>query len=295
MNRGDRRDPIFKGARDYEEFLQTLDQACQKAHWQVHAYCLMRNHFHLVVETPQPTLVAGMKWLLGTYTSRFNRRHKQFGHLFSGRYKALVVDGSGQGYLKSVCDYVHLNPVRAHLLRADQPLQAFRWSSYPFYIGRPGQRPAWLRVARCLGEWGIAKDSPAGRRSLAQGLERRRSEDTTVEFQEMERGFCVGDEEFARELLEGVATSPGRSHYGEAVQEAVEVRAERLVNGRLKAMGWTEEDLAARRKGDPVKVKLAANVRAETTMPLAWIAERLAMGSRGYLTWLLHRHGKGEM
>jgi len=214
MNRGDRRDPIFKGDRDYDEFLQTLGQACQKALWQVHAYCLVRNHFHLVVETPQPTLVAGMKWLLGTYTNRFNRRHQQCGHLFSGRYKALVVDGSGHGYLKTVCDYVHLNPVRAKLLRADQPLQAFRWSSYPLYIGRPGQRPAWLRVDRCLGEWGIAKDSPAGRRALAQGLERRRSEDTRVEFQEMERGFCVGDEEFARELLDGVATNPSRSYFG---------------------------------------------------------------------------------
>ena len=62
----------------------------------------MRNHFHLVIETPQPNLVAGMKWLLGTYTSRFNRRHKEFGHLFSGRYKALIVDGSGNGYLKTV-------------------------------------------------------------------------------------------------------------------------------------------------------------------------------------------------
>ena len=62
----------------------------------------MSNHFHLVVETPQPNLVAGMKWLLGTYTIRFNRRHKEFGHVFSGRYKSLIVDGSG--YLKSVCD-----------------------------------------------------------------------------------------------------------------------------------------------------------------------------------------------
>ena len=78
------------------------------------------------------------------------------------------------------------------------------------------------------------------------------------------------------------------------VQEAVEVRAERLVKGRLKAMEWREEDLVVRRKGDPAKVKLAAHVRAETTMPLAWIAERLAMGSRGYLTWLLYRHGKAR-
>ena len=79
----------------------------------------------LVVETPQPNLVAGMKWLLGTYTSRFNRRHKLFGHLFSGRYKSLIVDGSGTGYLKSVCDSVHLNPARAKLVAAEQPLKSF--------------------------------------------------------------------------------------------------------------------------------------------------------------------------
>ena len=89
MNRGDRREAIFRERKDYECFLQTLAAACEKAHWQVHAWCLMPNHFHLVLETPQPTLVAGMKWLLGTYTGRFNRRHRQFGHLFSGRYKAL--------------------------------------------------------------------------------------------------------------------------------------------------------------------------------------------------------------
>jgi len=76
----------------------------------------MGNHFHLAIETPHPNLVLGMKWFLGTYTSRFNRRHKLFGHLFSGRYKALVVDGSGNGYLKTVCDYVHLYPVWAKLL-----------------------------------------------------------------------------------------------------------------------------------------------------------------------------------
>src|SRR5208282_6843163 len=108
--------------------LRTLGQTCQKALWQVHAYCLMPNHFHLVLETPRPTLVAGMKWLLGTYTGRFNRRRKQFGHLFSGRYKALVVDGGSNGHLKSVGDYVHLNPVRAGRIEPEQPLETFRWS-----------------------------------------------------------------------------------------------------------------------------------------------------------------------
>ena len=114
MSRGDRQEPIFKDEEDQRRFLSTLGEACAKTVWQVHALCLMRNHFHLVLETPQANLVGGMKWLLGTYTSRFNRRHKLFGHLFSGRYKALIVNGSGNGYLKTVCDHVHLNPARSN-------------------------------------------------------------------------------------------------------------------------------------------------------------------------------------
>src|ERR1035438_7001666 len=135
MNRGDRREAIFEDDEDRQRFLQTLTEACEKTGWQVHAYCLMRNHFHLVIETPQPNLVAGMKWLLGTYTSRYHRRHKEFGHLFSGQYKALIVDGSGNGYLETVCDYVHLNPARAKLLKGEEPLSAFAWSSYPVSLG----------------------------------------------------------------------------------------------------------------------------------------------------------------
>ena len=113
---------IFFEDKDREMFLATLTEACQKTDWQVHAYCLMRNHFHIVLETPRANLVDGMKWFLGTYTSRFNRKHKVFGHLFSGRYKALVVDGGERGYLKTVCDYVHLNPVRAKLLPPEEAL-----------------------------------------------------------------------------------------------------------------------------------------------------------------------------
>src|SRR5881394_2798074 len=95
MNRGDRQEPIFEDDADRERFLETLAEACLKTGWQVHAYCLMGNHFHLVADTPQANLVAGMQWLLSTYTARFNRRHRRFGQLFSGRYKSLIVDGSG--------------------------------------------------------------------------------------------------------------------------------------------------------------------------------------------------------
>jgi REP element-mobilizing transposase RayT len=79
MNRGDRREPIFSDDKDRQIFMETLDQACQKTDWQLHAWCLMSNHFHLVAETPRGNLVEGMQWFLGVYTSRVNHRQKEFG------------------------------------------------------------------------------------------------------------------------------------------------------------------------------------------------------------------------
>jgi hypothetical protein len=239
----------------------------------------MPNHFHWVVETPQPNLVAEVRWLLGTYTSRFNRRHKLFGHLFSGCYKSLIVDGSGSGYLKSVGDYVHLNPARAKLVAADAPLRSFAWSSWPAYLLARSKRPAWLRVDRLLGEWGIPEDSPAGRQRLEQALEER-------------RGAKEGEEKFWEELLTQMSERMGAEHYGEERAETAEALAELIIAEELKLGRWQEADLKTRPKGDSVKVALAARLRAETTMTVGWIAERLAMGTRGYLNHLLYRQRK---
>ncbi|MHB8520499.1 MAG: transposase [Limisphaerales bacterium] len=281
INRGDRREDIFLGDNDRELFLETLAQTCQKTEWQVHAYCLMRNHFHLVIETPKANLKAGMQWLLGTYTARFNRRHKLCGHLFSGRYKSLVVDGSGSGYLKTVCDYVHLNPVRAKLLESEQPLREYGWSSYPEYLKRPGKRPAWLRVDRLLGEWGIREDNAAGRRQFQQAMQQRQApqqESQTERWQKLRRGWCWGAEGFRQQMLERIAEKRGDQHHGEELRESEQQKAERLVRQLLKKRGWTESDLATRRKGDRTKVRLATHLRSETTMSWKWIAERLSMG-----------------
>jgi putative transposase len=290
MNRGDRGDAIFQDDTDRERFLETLTEACEKTAWQIHAFCLMGNHFHLVIETPQPNLVAGMKWLLGTYTSRHNRRHKEFGHLFSGRYKALIVEGSGNGYLKTVGDYVHLNPMRAGLVAPEQALCSFPWSSYPAYLAGPAQRPVWLRVDRLLGEWGIPKDSVAGRQVFAERMEWRRHGELEGEFKALERGWYLGGEEFRQELLAQVKERPGPSHFGEAVQEAAKAGAERLAVAALGRLGWTEQDLKGKRKGDPAKVQLARELRRKTTMPVAWIAQRLCMGTRAHVAWLLHQN-----
>jgi putative transposase len=284
MNRGDRREIIFRDDEDRARFLGTVGQTCEKTGWEVQGWCLMSNHFHLVVETPQPNLVAGMKWLLGTYTMRLNRRHKTTGHLFSGRSKSLIVDGSGDGYLRSVCDYVHLNPVRAKLLNRDQALRESPWSSYPEYLKAPGQRVPWLRVDRLLGECAIPKDSRAGRRQFELRMEQRRQEQSDgKEWDRMRRGWCLGDEEFRKELLAQAHQKMGPSHYGRPRQEAADAKAKQIVHEELTTLGWTQKELQQRRKGDENKVRIARRLRKETTVSLKWIASSLLMGTWTYV------------
>jgi putative transposase len=98
MARGNQGQAIFADDLDRKVWLETLAEACEKTGWRIHAYVMMGNHYHLLVETPEGNLVAGMKWLQGTYTQRYNSRHSIFGHLYQGRYKALVVDGAAGNY-----------------------------------------------------------------------------------------------------------------------------------------------------------------------------------------------------
>jgi len=272
LNRGDRREAIFADDADRVEFLDTLSEVCTKTDWQIHAYCLMGNHFHFVLETPQANLVTGMHWFLGTYTSRFNRHHRLFGHLFKGRYKSLIVDGREHGYLKSACDYVHLNPVRANLIGPEQELKAYGWSSYPEYLKPAPKRPAWLRVDRLLGEMHIPKDSEAGRRQFELRMEERRGEETGPQWKGLRRGWYFGDKAFRRELLAQVHEQAEEFPFGVERRESSEEKAERIVAERLARLGWQEKDLSERRKGDPKKVEIARRLRAETTMSLQWIA-----------------------
>jgi putative transposase len=280
MSRGDRREDIFHDDVDRQEFLKTLAEACQKTGFQVHAYCLMRNHFHLVVETPNANLVAGMRWMLSSYTLRLNHRHKLSGHVFSGRYKALIVDGSGGGYLRMVCDYVHLNPVRAKLLRSEERLLGYPWSSLVWYVAAPEHRPEWMRVDRVLGEHGIDADSPSGRREFEGRMEARRAQEGDgAEWALLRQGWCLGGEAFRQEMLGRIEGRLGEHHAGELRRESAEVRAERIIGEELERLGWTAVDLAQRHKTDPGKVSIGARLRRETTLPMRWIADRLQMGT----------------
>jgi putative transposase len=280
MSRGNRGDPIFLDDVDRHDWLRTLAEACQKAGWQVHAYCLMHNHYHLVLETPDANLVAGMAWLQSTYTIRLNHRHKLIGHVLSGRYKAQLVEGSGNGYLRTACDYVHLNPVRAGLLAPEERLLAYPWSSFGYYLASPDHRPNWLRVDRLFGEHGLRSDTPAARRQFERRMETRRLEPgDEVGLRALRRGWLLGSEAFRAQMLEKVGGKLGEHHFGQLRLETAEAKAERIVAEELKHRKWAEADLPKRRKSDPGKLAMAVRLRRETTLSVKAIARRLHLGS----------------
>src|SRR5207247_381934 len=123
--RGNARQAIYTDDADRQMFLLVLEDVETRYHWLCHAYCLMDNHYHLLLETPQGNLSAGMRQVNGVYTQRFNRRHGRVGHIFQGRFKAILVER--ESYLLELCRYLVLNPVRAGIVR--QP-ERYRWSSY---------------------------------------------------------------------------------------------------------------------------------------------------------------------
>ena len=295
MSRGDRREDIFMDDVDRHDFIKTLAESCQKTGWQVHAYCLMRNHYHLVLETPNANLVAGMAWLQSTYTIRLNHRQKLFGHVFSGRYKAQLVEGSGNGYLRTACDYVHLNPVRAGLLGTEERLVAYPWSSLGWYLAAPEYRPGWVRVDRVLGEHGLQEDTAAGRQEFERRMEGRRLAEADKEsLKVLRRGWYLGGEAFKRQLLEQMEGKLREHHSGELRRESAVAKAERIVGEELARMGWTEADLAARRKHAPEKLALAARLRRETTLSIKAIAARVHLGTSKSANAQLHRWMKTD-
>jgi REP element-mobilizing transposase RayT len=283
MSRGDRKEAIFLDDEDRRGFLRTLGEACERAGWEVHAYCLMGNHFHLVVETPKPTLVSGMKWFLGTYTQRFNARHRLRGHVFAGRYKSLLVDGGDDFYLRVVCDYVHLNPVRAGLLGEGQGLEDYVWSSFPEYLKTPVRRAGWLRVERLFGELGIRRDSSRGRREFREIMAARCRQEGHAEeelWKGIRRGWKFGADDFVERLGKMDHGKEGNAaiHTSEALEETMEEKARGIVREFLKKRGVGLEEFRKLKKGHADKVLLAGELRRSTTMTMAWIARELNAG-----------------
>ena len=279
---------IFKDSKDHERFLDTLGEVSERNGWLIHAFVLMNNHYHLLLETPEPNLVDGMRWFQSTYTQRYNGRHREWGHLFQGRYKALPVD---QGeYFRAVADYIHLNPARAYAFDLEKgALSDFKWSSFCGYM-RPAKRPDFLTVKRVLASHGLSDDA-SGRSRYRNYMKRRILEvlhsgnpmEADEQWRKIRRGWAYGTDEFrlkVQDLLDAVVSGKRRDSFmGEEIRMHDEREAESLFQQGLVCCGITEDELPGLKKGDARKKVIAWHIRKNTSVRVEWITARLQMGS----------------
>lgn len=198
-SRGDGREDIFLDDADRGEFLAVLAESCRRFALALHAYCLMGNHYHLVVETREATLSRALRQLNGVYTQRFNRRHGRVGHVFQGRYKAILVDRDS--YFLEVVRYVLLNPVRAGMVKS---AGQWPWSSYRAVLGE-APCPQGLDPADLLAHFGSSagRAREAFRRFVAAGA------GASPLWEGLTGQIYLGDERFAERMQKRAAGGAG--------------------------------------------------------------------------------------
>ena len=152
-SRGDGREDIYLSDADRQAWLEVFGQACKRFNWVCHAWCQMTNHYHILIETPEANVSQGMRQLNGVYTQRFNRAHARVGHVFQGRYKAILVERDS--YLLELARYVVLNPLRARMVKR---LENWPWSSYLATCGQ-ASAPEWLQTDWILAQFGRQRAS----------------------------------------------------------------------------------------------------------------------------------------
>jgi len=268
-SRGNERRGIFRDDEDRTQLLGMLARVVAMFRWKLHAYVLMGNHYHLLVETPEPNLSRGMRQLNGLYTQRFNRRHKRAGHLLQGRFKGILVER--ESHLLELARYVVLNPVRAGLVRA---AREWPWSSYRATAGI-AKEPEWLETAATLEHFGASKgrSRAAYRVFVAEGMASGYEPWGAVRDQ-----LVLGSESFARRL--------GRR--GRAAPSAGEIPKRQRFLGRptideiITVVGSVfGEDVAAirRPRGGVAREAVAYLARSEGAWPISEIGERLGVRS----------------
>jgi putative transposase len=288
INRGNYRSWIFKSKGARESFLECLKQVCESQGWLLHAWCLMGNHYHLCVETPGGNLVRGMSWLQSVFANRFNRFRKVNGHVFQGRYKAILLDGNAMG---PVCHYIHLNPVRAGLVASDQ-LQKFVHSSF-HQLWYPEKRWEFGVYATALDAAGHLADSPQGRRlyrNYLSWLSEVDEEKRKLGFDLMCRGWAKGSKEFKEKVVAGLPESQLEKAVESEASGILEVSSEAILHKVLAILNKTQLDVKQSEKSAPWKIAVARYLREKHLVPNRWLAEQLQMGAVSSVQSLVSRH-----
>jgi putative transposase len=277
INRGNYQSDVFETGGAATAFARTLTQACERHGWRIHAYALMRNHYHLALETPEPNLALGMQWLQATFAARFNRFRSKNGHLFQGRYKALLIENCI--WLSRVVNYIHLNPVRVKIV-SPESVASYRWSSlYQWLSGAP---PSWLTAAPWFAQLGLSESSSGWRQytEYLASLAGDSAEQERQSFDQLEHGWAIGTAGWRRAVAREFAqlTLTG----GLAAPEALainECRWRDELDRGLRDAGKSAADIVRDQKGARWKIELAERLRRAVAAPYRWITAELNMGS----------------
>jgi REP element-mobilizing transposase RayT len=308
MCRGNRCENIFANDDDRQVFLDTLAEVCERTGWRVCAYVLMSNHYHMVVHTPEANLVAGMKWFQGTYTKRYNARNRQWGHLFQGRYKSVVIDAEDPDYFSTACDYVHLNPARAHMVDGEgQPaFREYMWSSCHYLSGPRTADPSWLELSRIVEARTGRQDTRRSREHYLESLEGRAieenewtdTEDGADDYRALRRGWCFGSDVFKEalkeELMSHLDSIERDSVVGEPRRLHDKHEALDLLQTASKHIGLNPDDKDRLPKNNLNKELVAWLVAKKTAVTQEWIAAELGMGSRANVSRAIHHIERSE-
>ncbi len=293
INRGNYRRDVFETAGAAKSFVEALEEAVRLYDWRLQAYALMRNHFHLVVETPRPNLVEGMHWLMSTTATRFNRFRNERGHLFQGRYQALPIQDSR--VMAHVIDYVHLNPVRAHVVEAAH-VGAFRWSSLARFLRGP--RFAGLDPEGALAGRGWS-DTPEGWTSYVEhliALAANQEEQQRLGYEGFTTGWAIGGTEWQRTLAaeyKSMTLTPGLpAQEARALREA---QWREVLDENLRRSGRTYAEAVNAKKTALWKLQVAQSVRTECGASIAWLTRELMLGTEGTARSLLSRLKNAEI
>lgn len=194
MNRGNAGDDIFISERDREKFQEYLSLAKERFSLIIHTYCLMTNHYHLLIETPEANLGRAIHWLNVSYATYFNKKRQRKGHLFQGRYKAILVDADE--YLTCLSRYIHLNPIRAKMT---ETADSYRWSSYAAFIGKASP-PDWLETGYLLSNF--SKQKKKAIQNYKAFVEEVESKSVENPEKALVGGFILGDNDFVNWVTE---------------------------------------------------------------------------------------------
>ena len=286
MSRGSGRRRIAIDDLDREHRLDWLRRTAEAYGWRLHAFVLLDNHEHLLVETPRANLSASMQFLNGGYTAWFNRRRRRAGALFRGRYKAQLVEG--QGHYLELSRYMHLNPCRRG--RVERP-QQWRWSSYPGYVDQRRQLP-WITYESVLGELGRISGGEAGRRrAYRQFVNAGLKGALESPFAAAVHGHVIGSEQFVNKARPWLRPGASPRSLPQATWRRGRPRLQAIVSATAAVFGVRPAALTGRPRVDDGSRAVAVYVaRVRCGYPSRDVADALGYRSHGGATTALRRY-----